>query len=470
MSVAQKQVRRMDYSPDEIVRSQGGRGETFASLLERRISRRGLLKGSVVATGALVLSTAVRVDVDAGFVKPGVSSRYGHVAFQPIPKQPEDSQQIVLAAGHRWSPLLKWGDPIRFDGPEFDPWNQTAERQAQQVGYNCDYIGWHPLPFAADDSDRGLLLVNHEYTNAELMFANFDPDAKTREQVDIELEAHGATIIELQRDPATGRMTPNLLSPYNRRITGTTPIAISGPAAGHPWMCTSGDPEGRLVLGMLNNCAGGITPWGTILTCEENFQGYFGHLSNLSADDPRHAVHKRYGLSDAGGYAWEEHYGRFSIGAEPNEAFRFGWVVEIDPYHPDSQPVKRTALGRFRHEGATFGWSPSGRVVFYSGDDARFEYIYKYVSNQVWDPMKYGMNQGLLDDGVLYVAKFNDDGTGEWLPLVYGVGPLTSDNGFTSQGDVLIRTRIAADVLGATKMDRPEDIQQNPISKKVYAA
>jgi secreted PhoX family phosphatase len=236
-------------------------------------------------------------------------------------------------------------------------------------------------------------------------------------------------------------------------------------------MRTSSDPWGNLVHGMLNNCAGGITPWGTVLTCEENFQGYFGNLSSLLEDDPRYEVHERYGIEgELSGYGWERHYPRFNVAYEPNEPFRFGWVVEIDPYDPASIPVKRTALGRFRHEGATVGYSPSGRVAFYSGDDARFEYIYKFVSTNAYDPLKRGMGQDLLDDGTLYVARFNDDGSGEWLRLVYGEGPLTEENGFASQGDVLITTRLAADALGATKMDRPEDMQQNPVNLKIYAA
>jgi secreted PhoX family phosphatase len=248
-------------------------------------------------------------------------------------------------------------------------------------------------------------------------------------------------------------------------------MRVSGPAAGHDWLKTQDDPTGAWVMGCLNNCAGGITPWGTVLTSEENFQGYFGGLDLMDPSDPRTEVHTRYGIEGGEtGYGWEKHYGRFSVANEPNEPFRFGWVIEIDPYDPDSTPVKRTALGRFRHEGATFGYSPSGRVVFYSGDDQRFDYVYKYVSDNVYDPMKRGMAQGLLDEGVLYVAKFNDDGTGEWLPLVFGENGLDESSGFASQGDVLIKTRLAADVLGATKMDRPEDMQQNPINHKIYAA
>lgn len=458
----------MTHEEDNVVRSGGGAGETFVQVMQRRLSRRGLLKASAAAAaGALVLN-----GTGAGQTLVSAQSdvQGGRIGFTPIAPQPATSDRIVVPEGYRWAPLLKWGDPIRADGPAFDPDNQTGEAQAQQVGYNCDYIGFHGLPWDGRSSQRGLLWVNNEYTNEELMFAGYEFGNPTREQVDVGIQAHGGTLVEVVRD-ANGIMYVDLHSEYNRRITGSTPMYISGPAAKHEWMQTRDDPRGITALGMLNNCAGGITPWGTILTCEENFHQYFGQLDQLDPEDPRAANHERYGLP--GGLsdrAWEKYHPRFNVAVEPNEPFRFGWVVEIDPFNPEVTPVKRTAMGRFRHEGATFGYSPSGRVTFYSGDDARFEYAYKYVSDNAYDPTIRGMNQGLLDEGVLYVARFNDDGSGDWLPLIYGEGPLTEENGFTSQADVLIRTREAGDVLGATRMDRPEDMQQNPVNKKVYLA
>jgi len=206
-----------------------------------------------------------------------------------------------------------------------------------------------------------------------------------------------------------------------------------------------------------------------VLTAEENFHQYFANLDGLAQGDPRYAVHRRYGMpSEGSDRKWERYHNRFDIAQEPNEAFRFGWMVEIDPYDPTRTPIKRTALGRFRHEAATITVAPNGQVVAYTGDDARFEYVYKFVSAGTYNPDNREANFGLLDEGTLYVAKFNDDGSGEWLPLVYGQGPLTAENGFTSQGDVLVKTRLAADALGATKMDRPEDIETNPVNKKVY--
>lgn len=459
----------------DIVRSKS-ETPTFAELLERRISRRGLLKSGVVAGALAVTGPVLRV----GFAEtataaeqaawmPANTGAIPAVHFGPIPAQPADLRNIVVPEGYGWAPLLRWGDPIRHGAPEFDPLNQSAEKQAQQIGYNCDYIGWHQLS-ARGETERGILWVNHEYTNPELMFAGYQDGNPTREQVDIQMEAHGGSVVDLMRNN-DGRLVVNPYSSLNRRITATSYILMSGPAAGHEWMKTSDDPWGSTVTGMLNNCAGGRTPWGTVLTCEENFQGYFGWLSQMDPADPRYEVHDRYGIEmEATRYNWENYYPRFNVAAEPNEPFRYGWVVELDPSNPESVPVKRTALGRFRHEGATFGYSPSGRVVFYSGDDARFEYVYKYVSDNAYDPLKRGMGQDILDKGILYVARFNDDGAGAWMPLVYGENGLDASNGFHNQGDVLIKTRMAADVLGATRMDRPEDIQQNPVNHKVYGA
>jgi secreted PhoX family phosphatase len=254
-------------------------------------------------------------------------------------------------------------------------------------------------------------------------------------------------------------------SAYNRRITPlNTDMTFSGPAAGHDRMKTNADPAGMTVVGTVNNCAGGMTPWGTYLMAEENFHGYFWTDKVDAEDKPdlsEQAEAKqmdRYGVPGMW-YAWGKHYDRWNIDKEPNEPNRWGWIVEVDPRNPDALPIKHTSLGRFRHEGAETTISSSGKLVIYSGDDNRFDYQYKYVSNDSVTPENSVFGSSLLSDGILYVARFDEDGTIAWLPLVHGEGPLTAGNGFNSQADVMIDTRLAADLLGATPMDRPEDAQ-----------
>jgi secreted PhoX family phosphatase len=251
-------------------------------------------------------------------------------------------------------------------------------------------------------------------------------------------------------------------SPRARRITATTPFAVGGPAAGHALMRTAADPSGRRVLGTLNNCASGKTPWGTYLSGEENFANYFDGGETLDAHQAR------WGLRKASAYRWGPHDERFDATRHPNEFNRFGWIVEVDPADPASTPVKRTALGRAAHEGAWVAVTKDGRAVVYSGEDAAFEYIYKFVSRDRIAPGGAAANRELLDHGTLYVARFDADGSGRWLPLVHGNGPLTPANGFADPGEVVIKSRQASDALGATKMDRPEWIAIDESSRDVY--
>ena len=360
--------------------------------------------------------------------------------------------------------LLRWGDPLFADSPAFDPTAQSADKQRRQFGYNNDFIGYVPLDGSAE---HGLLLVNHEYTDAQLMFPGIvtivEKEGKkvietaplTKEQVDIEMAAHGGTIVEIRKVDGKWQVVTD--SPYNRRITADTEMEITGPAAGHDRLKTSADASGTKVLGTINNCAGGVSPWGTYITAEENFHGYFS--GELPADHAEATAYKRYGVPE-GAYEWASHYDRFDVSKEPNEPNRFGWIVEIDPMDANSVPKKRTALGRIKHEGGELIVAKDGRVVFYLGDDERFDYVYKFVTSGTFNPDDRAANMSLLDSGTLYVAKFSEDGTVEWMPLVHGEGPLTAENGFESQADVLIGTRLAADLLGATKMDRPEDISR----------
>ena len=440
---------------------------TMGDVINKRYSRRGFLGGSlaVAAIGATVSPLAL------------MSAREAHAATGSVFDFPEVTAGVDenhhVAEGYDAEILLRWGDKVFADSPAFDPMAQTAEKQARQFGYNNDYIGFVPID---GSSDHGLLLVNHEYTNAELMFPGWarvekDSEGKdkvvmgefTKELVDLEMAAQGGTIIEIRR--AEGKWTPVLDGAKNRRITPDTEMELTGPAAGHDRLKTNADPSGRKVFGTLNNCAGGVTPWGTYLMAEENFHGYF--KGELPAGHPEAANYERVGVP-GGWYNWGDFHDRFDVAKEPNEANRFGWIVEVDVEAPNSVPKKRTAIGRFKHEGCETIVNGDGRVVVYSGDDERFDYVYKFVTAARYDASNRAANMDLLDEGTLYVARFNADGSLDWLPLVYGEGPLTVANGFESQADVVIEPRRAADLLGATKMDRPEDVQPNQRTGKVY--
>jgi uncharacterized protein len=437
--------------------------ETFGDVFRRRLSRRGFLKGALAAAPLFVIGPSA-----VGRSRPAAASD-STLTFEPI--QLNDLDQVIVSPGYEAQVLIRWGEPLHPDVPPLNVQGQSADLQSEQFGYNCDFVAYFPLPYYFSRTSRqGILAVNHEYTLPELMFLGYNPDSPTQEQVDIQIAAHGISFVEVVRLPVGG-WRYRLSSNYNRRITGETDILLTGPAAGHEWMKVSYNPSGTRVRGTLNNCAGGVTPWGTYLTCEENFHQYFAHLDALTDADPRKAIHSRYGLpAGARERRWELYHSRFDLAQEPNEPFRFGWVVEIDPYDPSFVAKKRTALGRFKHEGATVQVAPDGRVAVYSGDDERFEYLYKFVTAGTYNPRQREANFDLLDEGTLYVATFHDDGTGEWLPLVCGQGDLVPENGFGSQAEVLLNTRRAADTIGATEMDRPEDIETNPVNGKVYCA
>ncbi|MCM5571747.1 PhoX family phosphatase [Burkholderiaceae bacterium FT117] len=465
----------MHFDNDDIP-SNPSSNPSLQQLVQRAISRRTVLKsglgiaalpffGGLAACGSGGDSGTPAAVVEQ--LKPLKN------AFVPLPAS--SGHEVVVPEGYVADVLYRWGDPLKssaaytWRGDATEGWIE----QENQAGDNHDGMSYFPLAKNADGaSESGLLVMNHEYVNYEYFFApDTDPanwlEPWNADKAKKAQAAHGVSVVEVRR-ARDGRMSYVPDSQYNRRITGYTEIDITGPAAGADALRTSADPTGTRVLGTLNNCANGKTPWGTYLTCEENFNGYFG------STDPAYArtdLERRYGVSTSSGYRWHEVDERFDISKNPNEPNRFGWIVEIDPYDPESKPRKRTALGRFKHENAEVVVAKDGRVVVYMGDDQANDYIYKFVSDGKYDPSGTSFDSNLLDSGTLYVARFDAGdvtgdfkGTGEWLPLVQGRGPLTDANGFATQADVLINARGAADLLGATKMDRPEWIAANPRS------
>lgn len=424
---------------------------SIQELLQARLTRRQVLQGGLAAALASSLPLAGCASMQEGAAVLGFSS---------ITPSSEDT--VRIAPGYRASVLWRWGDAI--GSPEgmpafkMDASNSAAE-QALQCGMHNDGMQFFPLPHGSGNSSHGLLVMNHEYIDDGLLHTD---GLKTwsAEKVRKSQCAVGVSVIEVVfRDGRWDIVRP---SRYARRITALTPMAISGPAAGTELMRTALDPSGREVLGTFAGCAHGYTPWGTYLTCEENWNFMF----TCDKPNPHQA---RYGVTTkTSRYRWSEFDERFSADRHPNEPNRFGWVVEIDPTDPDSKPVKRTAMGRIKHEGAYPSIGRDRRIAFYMGDDEAFEYIYKFVTRDPWNPSDRAANRDLLDQGTLYVARFDAGGTGRWLPLVFGSGELTPANGFSSQAEVLVKTRQAADILGATKMDRPEWAAVHPVTRDVY--
>ncbi|MBE1281897.1 MAG: DUF839 domain-containing protein [Rhodobacteraceae bacterium] len=416
----------------------------FDRVVDAALSRRGFLggvlaMGSFATLGGSLIPTAARA----------VSDRF---AFQAIPTSTADA--VTVPAGYKAEVMVRWGDPMWSDAPEFDHATRgSAASQERAFGDNTDGqdIFQH--------EGHTLLVVNNEYTNRDILWGN-NPDAKPASDDDIAkgMMAHGVSVIEISNDGGAWAMVKD--SPFNRRITPQTEMSLTGPAAGHDLMKTQADPTGTTSKGTWNNCGNGMTPWGTYLACEENFNGYF------SAEDEAHEVSselQRYGISSRDwGYGWAKIDDRFDVAKNPNEPNRAGYIVEIDPTDPTSTPRKLTALGRFKHENAEAVVNNDGRIVVYMGDDERGEFMYRFVSAGVYAPG--ADTNALLEDGTLSVAKFHEDGTGEWLELT----PDTT--GMSSQAEICIHTRQAGSAVGATTMDRPEWITANPNKAEVYCA
>ncbi|XYK81173.1 MAG: PhoX family protein [Labrenzia sp.] len=414
----------------------------FDRIVESAISRRGFL-GGVLAFGSFTA-------LGTSLVPTGAKASDGRFAFTQIPTSTADA--VVVPEGYKSEILVQWGDPLWSGVPEFDDATRgTADSQARAFGDNTDGMD----VFSHDG--KTLLVVNNEYTNRDIIALSAE-DKRIMAEDDIAkgMMAHGISVVEIANDGGAWKIVKD--SPYNRRITPQSEMELTGPAAGHDLMKTETDPTGTKSLGTWNNCGNGVTPWGTYLTCEENFNGYFS-----APENPDHEVTPelaRYGVSATDwGYNWAVIEDRYDVSKHPNEPNRAGYVVEIDPTDPTSTPKKRTALGRFKHENAEAVVNNDGRIVVYMGDDERGEFVYRYVSNGVYAPG--APTDGLLNDGILYVAKFSDNGTGAWVAL-------TPETTGMDQAEIHIHTRQAGSKVGATTMDRPEWISANPKAPEIY--
>lgn len=482
------------YDDNEIVNP--SHNPHMDDILSIRLSRRQTLKGGVSVTAGVLLGGASLTACGGGddAAEPGLK-----LGFAAVAKNKNDV--VTVPTGYQVSILHALGDPLQYGDESWkDDGSETAESYNRRVGDGHDGMYYFGLSdtgqFQSNRSDRGLLAVNHEYVVAP---NGLHPNGRTpgaarvASEVDKEIYAHGVSVVEVKRGTTGTDMSMVRGSKYNRRITSATDMVFAGPAKGNALLRTVFSSDGSKTRGTNNNCANGYTPWGTYLTCEENFLNV---ISRAAADDAKRSAKevvalKRYGLPEnrKSPYLWEtagsaDLYARWTssvTGATAADDYRntintFGWVVEIDPFAPTSTPTKRTALGRFNHEGAWPAPAVVGQpIVMYMGDDARNEYIYKFVSKALWDAKD--VNGGLaagakyLDEGTLYVAKFSTDGTGQWLELTFGKNGLDASHAvyaFADQGDVLINARLAGDALGATKMDRPEWGAVNPLNGEAY--
>ncbi|MFI5839608.1 PhoX family protein [Catenuloplanes sp. NPDC051500] len=477
--------------------------EYFGDLVSGEVSRRGVMRAGAIGAVVLGFSGAAAAAASPAIAAPAAETlpatwkpgngngTKGKLAFKATPPNTLDS--FVVPNGYDHAVVIKWGDEVVPGAPRFDLASQTGKAQSNQFGYNNDFVGVIPLD---KRGNKALLVVNHEYTNENLMFPGFTTlDALSPEQIKVAMAAHGLSVVEIERAGDTGEwaVVDNGRRVYNRRITASeTQFAFTGPAAGSAWLKTAADPRGTTPIGTVNNCAGGVTPWGTVLSGEENFNQYFVGGDALPAD--LKTKYGRYGITTSARYPadsrkWERVQERFDLAKHPNEGHRFGWIVEIDPFDPEAKPRKHTAMGRFKHEGANVIVAKNGKVVAYMGDDERFDYLYKFVSDRkfIEGDSSYARknNLSLLESGTLYVAKLGYTSAAE----IDGTGKLPSDGAFNGAGkwiklvsgnksfvdgmtaaDVLVFTRLAGDKVGATKMDRPEDVQPSLITGKIYAA
>jgi uncharacterized protein len=428
------------------------------------------------------------------------------LGFLSITKNRNDV--VTVPAGYTVTVLTRLGDPIAAGVPAYAN-NGTDTGFANRIGDHGDALYWYGLSTAGarDDngSTRGLMVQNHENLSIQYLHPNGPTNVATGPRPEAEaikeIEAHGVSVVEY-RDSGNRTWSVVQDSSFNRRITPNTPVVFNGPVRGSTWLRTVHSPDGTQGRGTINNCANGHTLWGTNITCEENWAFYFRRdNSGTGTDNAVRTVReltalRRYGVtSNVGNYAWSSvasintqfrRWDARATGATATDDFRnepnqFGWCVELDPFDKSMPPRKRTALGRFAHEGAWFGKFIAGKkLAVYLGDDSRREYFYKFVSTASWDPAdaqssnRLAIGDKYLDSGTLYAAKFNADGTGVWVPLVFGQVPNRAATGadpvyvFVDQNDILVNTRLAGDAVGATPMDRPEWTATDNITGEIY--
>lgn len=500
----------------------------FQTILDQHMNRRGFI--AKTTSGAMALAFAASVsgcsDDDNDSANSGenpttppdttspdqhewsdLNARPNKLTFEPVRKN--TANFFSVPAGYQLKVLYAVGDPINPTYPEKTDAELPSGASYQfRAGDNHDgmsFFGMHPTNknYAAKESKQGLLVLNHEYLQQSQLHTpvgTISVDGiRPEDQVLREVNAHGVSVVEISKDENTQDVKINLNSEFNRRITAATEMDIRGPARGSDLVKTRFSQDGTLTRGTFANCGNGYTPWGTYLTAEENWSGYFARQANDTRAIAKEEIAlSRYGRGGANArssqYLWntpvaeltndKDLYDRWDISVKGENALAdyrnvmntCGFIVEIDPFSATERPVKRTALGRFAHEDCRCSNPIPGQpLAFYMGDDAKGEYIYKFVSDAVWDPKDvnggYAAGDKYMNNGTLYVAKFNDDGTGEWLELSHNQNGLTSANAiysFSGQDDVVVHARLAADHVGATKMDRPEWVAVNPENGEVY--
>lgn len=508
----------LTHFDDDIDTNDSGNPE-FTTLLNQHINRRELIKKT--AGGAVALTVASSLVAcggdDNNSTSPSTPSTPEtdltatptELKFNPVSKNKENV--FTVPDTYDFKILHAVGDPLH---PSLEEWTDTlipsGVSYARRVGDNHDgmtFFGMNPQTqkYDATASDRGLLVMNHEYIQRQDLHQRgsaFNQNNIIEDEAIREINAHGVSIVEIQKDPTTQEIKVNLNSPFNRRVTAATEIEIAGPVRGSDLIKTQFSPDGSKTRGTINNCGNGYTPWGTYLATEENFNQYIARQKeggDTRDEQTEYAISGRYGIrNNAAGYNWQsitnpvlhspDMYSRWNsvaTGTGPDRDYRntvntFGWIVEIDPFNNLQRPVKRTALGRFAHEDCRASRAIPGQpLAFYMGDDSQGEYIYKFVSDAIWDEADintgYAAGDKYMNSGKLYVARFNFDeatgkATGEWLELSLN-NPLIANYSrytFKDQADILIHARLAADAAGATKMDRPEWVAVNPNNGEVY--